>query len=168
MRWMPLELMLIISLISAIYIFNTIKEFNKRRFYLASLIYLTFLGTILFSPLSFDGTGVYLMPLGIGSVNLHKIIIDLGFVENIILTIPLGFLIKQRFSKISIIPTILLGLSVGATIETIQFYLSHWFLINRTSDINDVIANGMGIFIGATCMVIYRYAVKKKLLSRIY
>ncbi len=158
MRWIPLLLIFSSSLLLGTYFFTTVKEFTDRRFYLVCLLYLTFLGIILFTPISFTGTEVYIMPAGIGSVNLHKLeIFELGFVENIILTIPLGFLIKKLFPSISIISMALLGFVIGGGIETTQYYLSHLYLINRSSDINDVIANGIGIVIGSILMVAYGY-----------
>ncbi|WP_334329637.1 VanZ family protein [Companilactobacillus sp. HBUAS59699] len=162
MRWMPLYVILILSFVNGIYILNNIKEFTRRRMALVSLAYVTFLGMILFTPMSFDGTGVYIMPAGIGQVNLHHINYDLGFVENIVLTMPLGFLIKQAFSNISLSSMIPIGLMTGAGIETMQYYLSHVFLINRTSDISDVVANGIGIVIGAVLLLVYQYVFEKK------
>lgn len=162
MRWMPLYVILILSFVNGIYILNNIKEFTRRRMALVSLAYVTFLGMILFTPMSFDGTGVYIMPAGIGQVNLHHINYDLGFVENIVLTMPLGFLIKQSFSNISLSSMIPIGLMTGAGIETMQYYLSHVFLINRTSDISDVVANGIGIVIGAVLLLVYQYVFEKK------
>lgn len=166
-RWIPLISILLVSFLILIYITNTITDFNKRKLPLISLIYLTFLGMILFTPVSFTGTAVYIMPTGIGQVNLHHIYYDLGFIENIILTVPLGFLIKKAFSEISVISMIPLGVIIGASIETMQYYLSHTFLINRTSDISDVVANAAGIVIGATVMLFYQYVVEKKPLDKL-
>ena len=166
MRWMPLFIILTLSLLSGIYLFNNIREFNRRRVSLISLIYVTFLGTILFTPLSFTGTEVYIMPAGIGSVNLSHITYDLGFIENIALTVPLGFLIKRAFSNISLISMVPVGLMTGAAIETMQYYLSHVFLINRTSDISDVVANGIGIVVGSVLVLVYRYVYEQKLLEK--
>lgn len=158
MRWIPLLVVLTIASISGLYIIKTVTDLEKRQFSLISLIYLTLLGTILFTPVSFDGASVYVMSAGIGQVNLHQLdIFDVGFVENIILTIPLGFLIKQNFSHTSIISMAISGFMIGSGIETMQYYLSHIFLINRTSDINDVLANALGIVIGAILMMIYEY-----------
>jgi VanZ like family. len=118
------------------------------------------------TPMSFTGTKVYIMPAGIGSVNLSRITYDLGFIENIALTVPLGFLIKQAFSNISLISMVPVGLMTGAAIETMQYYLSHVFLINRTSDISDVVANGIGIVVGSLLVLIYRYVYEQKLLEK--
>ena len=166
MRWIPLLIILIVSFLFALYTLFNIKDFNRKRFWFASLLYITFLGTILFTPLSFTGTSVFVMPAGTGTVNLHRIYYDLGFVENIVLTIPLGFLIKRLSSKISWVSMIPIGLLTGASIETAQYFLSHMFYINRTSDISDVVANGIGIVIGATFMVIYQFVLDKKLLNK--
>ena len=102
------------------------------------------------------------MPAGIGQVNLHQLDIwELGFAENIILTVPLGFLIKYYLPKISTISMALAKFLIGSLIETAQFFLSHIFLINRTSDINDVIANALGIVVGAILLIVYEKITEK-------
>lgn len=50
---------------------------------------------------------------------------------------------------------------IGSLIETAQFFLSHIFLINRTSDINDVIANALGIVVGAILLIVYEKITEK-------
>ncbi|WP_246005642.1 VanZ family protein [Companilactobacillus insicii] len=128
---------------------------------------MTFLGVILFTPLSFDGTNIYIMPAGIGRVNLYHINYDLGFLENIVLTVPLGFLIKQAFSNLSLGSMIPIGFITGTGIETMQYYLSHVYFINRTSDISDVVANGIGIVIGAVLLLMYQYTYERQLSNRL-
>jgi VanZ like family. len=163
MRWIPLALILFVATISGLYIVETVTNFEKRRFDLTAVAYLTFLGMILFSPISFDGSSTYVMPLGIGSVNLHQLdILDVGFAENIILTVPLGFLIKKTFSHMSLSSIAFLGFTIGGGIETTQYFLSHLVLINRTSDINDVISNAIGIVIGAVLMMTYNYLLNSE------
>ena len=162
MRYIPLLIILTLAICLGLIILNLVKDFEKKRFNLVSLVYLTFLAIILFTPISFDGSSVYVMPAGIGQVNLHKLdILELGFAENIILTVPLGFLIKYYLPKISIISMALVGFFNGGLIETTQFFLSHIFLINRTSDINDVIANALGIVVGSILMIAYEKIIEK-------
>lgn len=162
MRYIPLLIILTLAICLGLIILNLVKDFEKKRFNLVSLVYLTFLVIILFTPISFDGSSVYVMPAGIGQVNLHKLdILELGFAENIILTVPLGFLIKYYLPKISIISMALVGFFTGGLIETTQFFLSHIFLINRTSDINDVIANALGIVVGSILMIAYEKIIEK-------
>ncbi|CAJ1188322.1 hypothetical protein CPR19088_GLDEOEPO_01916 [Companilactobacillus paralimentarius] len=157
MRWIPLLIILSLAFLGGLYILGNIDDANRRKILLIRLAYLTFLDAILFSPLSFTGTAVYIMPAGIGRVNLRYIYIGLGFIENIILTIPLGFLIKRIFSNMSLISIVPIGFALGAGFEIMQYYLSHTFYINRISDINDVLANGIGIITGFILAMMYYY-----------
>lgn len=150
MRWVPLTLILFFTVISARNIYKKQADATGRSLSLIGLIYLTLLEIIVFTPISFDGSQIYIMQAGIGRVNLTQLdILDLGFFENILLTVPLGMLIKSYFNKTSIGEIAVIGLFVGSWIEIVQFYLSNIFLINRSSDINDIIANALGIVIGA-------------------
>lgn len=163
MRWIPLLVILSLSFVSGLHILGSIDDAKRRSVFLIRLAYLTFLGVILFTPLSFDGIAVYIVPAGTGRVNLHYIYIGLGFIENIILTIPLGFLIKKVFPNMSLILIVPLGFMIGAAFELTQYYLSHTFLINRVCDINDVLANGIGVVIGAILALVYYYVYEKNL-----
>jgi len=48
-----------------------------------------------------------------------------------------------------------------------QYYLSHTFYINRVCDINDILANGIGVAIGAILAIVYYYAYEKNLSEKI-
>ena len=167
MRWIPLLVILSLSLISGLHILGSIDDEKRRSVFLIRLAYLTFLGVILFTPLSIDGLAVYIVPAGIGRVNMHYIYIGLGFIENIILTTPLGFLIKRIFPNISLILIVPLGFIIGTAFELTQYYLSHTFYINRVCDINDILANGIGVAIGAILAIVYYYAYEKNLSEKI-
>lgn len=154
MRWEPLLLIILMAGLSGLFILAT----GKKVHWLALLIlaYFTGLAGIVFTPLSFSGTGVYIMPAGIGRVNLtHLDLFNLGFAENILMTIPIGLMIKWLLPKLSFLATAGFGIFVGGSIETIQYILSHHWLINRSSDINDVLANALGIIVGGIVMAIY-------------
>lgn len=62
---------------------------------------------------------------------------------NVIVFIPVGFLLGVAFKKMTWWKTILIGGSVSITIETLQFIFHKGF-----SEIDDVIHNTMGCFIG--------------------
>ena len=163
MRWVPLLVILILGVIAGLVILH--NDFDKKQFYFAaiSLIYLMILGTIVFTPVSINGLTVLITPKGIGRVNLTQLSInEVGYYENIILTIPLGMLLKFHWSKLSVILVTFLGMLVSVGIETIQYFLSHWLLIDRTSDINDILANTTGVLLGAIIIVSYRYLTKQK------
>lgn len=163
MRWVPL----IIILISGFTVGLVLKheQLEKKQFYfrLISLIYLTILGAIVFTPVSINGLSVLITPKGLGRVNLTQLALNnVGYYENILLTIPLGMLMKFRWPKESVITVGFAGGLVSIGIETIQYFLSHWLLIDRTSDINDVLANTTGVLLGAIVVVGYQYFSKQK------
>lgn len=162
MRWMPLILILTFTIISGINIYRKETRLAQRGFDLIGLTYITLLEIIVFTPISFFGSAIYVMPLGIGQVNLTQLdIFNLGFVENIILTVPLGMMIKWSFSRFNLAKMATIGVLIGGSIETIQYYLSHAFLINRSSDINDVLANAMGIVVGSILVSIAIYTLSR-------
>ncbi|MEQ6218409.1 VanZ family protein [Levilactobacillus brevis] len=68
---------------------------------------------------------------------------------------PIGLLLKWFWSKLSLLTVGGLGLLVGSSIETFQYVLSQHWLINRSSDINDVLANAAGIMIGGLIVALY-------------
>jgi len=161
MRWEPLLFIMLVAGLSALAI--TLFGGKHRWFASLILIYGTGLATILFTPISIDGTAPYLMPLGIGRVNLTRFsFYNLGFLENILLTVPLGLLLKNTLPKLSLFGITFFGLVVGSGIEITQYILSHRFLINRSSDINDVLANALGILIGGIIMASYLYLTHRK------
>lgn len=171
MRWEPLLLILLIASLSGLVILMTMTNRRHRWLALVTLAYLTGLSTIVFTPLSFDGTSVYIMPVGIGRVNLTQLdVFNLGFMENIVMTLPLGLLVKWLWPRLSLWGVGVFGLMVGSSIETAQYVLSHHWLINRSSDINDVLANAVGILIGGTIVAVYlhvRNARQRKLQAQV-
>jgi len=159
MRWEPFRIILIVATLSCLVILVHVRQPQARTRQLLGLGYLFGLSVILFTPLSFDGTAIYVMPAGVGQVNLSRLYLHgLGFIENIILTIPLGWGIKRHFHHYPLLGFGLTGLLVGASIESLQYFMSQHWLINRSSDINDVIANAAGILLGglvaATCQFV--------------
>lgn len=156
MRWIPFMAIIGLSLVSALIIFGNYR--NSKHFSLLVLawLYLTGLGVILFTPVSFDGTSVYLMEPGIGHVNKTRLYMHgLGFMENIVLTIPLGMLLKKFVSQLPLLLLTFIGLIFSSGIEINQYYLSQNLFINRSSDINDIIANTAGVIIGGLVIIIY-------------
>lgn len=164
MRWVPLLLILTLAGLGGLFAILNLKETNKRYFALISVVYLTCLGAILFTPISFDGVAIYVMPAGVGRVNLSRLYLHgSGFIENIILTIPLGVLVKKLVPQLPVVVMGVLGVITGAMIESLQYYLSHHWLINRSSDINDVIANALGVIIGGIIIAGYYYIHNKEI-----
>ena len=100
---------------------------------------------------------------GVGQVNLSRLYLHgLGFIENIILTFPLGWGIKRHFHHYPLLGLGLTGLLVGASIESLQYFMSQHWLINRSSDINDVIANATGILIGGPVAATFQFVAQHR------
>lgn len=156
MRWLPFAIIIMSSLISLWIVFNNFKNTQYFKLIVLAIVYFTGLGIILFTPISFDGRSVYFMEQGIGRVNKTRLYLHgLGFTENIILTIPLGMILKKFMPQLPIAILGLIGLILSSGIEITQYYLSQNFLINRSSDINDIIANTIGVIVG--CFVIIAF-----------
>lgn len=86
----------------------------------------------------FDEIGPVLQDLKAGVINW-----DTNFWGNIALFLPFGFLFPAVFPKCRFLGlTILLGFLTSVTIETVQLF------ILRGTDIDDVILNTLGTFIG--------------------
>jgi glycopeptide antibiotics resistance protein len=62
---------------------------------------------------------------------------------NVLVFIPLGFLLGWTFGKSSVVKTILAGLVISAIVEALQFFIKRGF-----SEIDDIIHNTLGCFIG--------------------
>ena len=71
---------------------------------------------------------------------------------NILITVPLGFLLPVVFSKRlrRFVPVVLLGLAVTVSTELVQL------ATGRSGDIDDVIANFLGVVVGFSLLVIAR------------
>lgn len=163
MRWEPLLIILLTASLSGLVILTTIAKRQHRWFALIVLGYLTSLAAIVFTPLSFSGTAVYIMPPGIGRVNLTQLdVFNLGFAENILMTLPLGLLLKWIWPRLTFRGAAFCGLLVGGSIETLQYLLSQHWLINRSSDINDVLANLLGVFIGSLLVASYQSLISNR------
>ncbi len=74
---------------------------------------------------------------------------------NIILFMPLGFLLPYIWPKLNGWKTVLLACCISTTIETTQ-YLAHWGCL----DIDDIVNNTLGACIGYGCFKLYKYLAR--------
>lgn len=81
-------------------------------------------------------------------------------IGNIILFIPFGFFLPIAFKKLrkALMPTIFLGMLLSILIESSQFLFTH-----RVSNIDDVILNTLGAFIGAV-IIKFGFFLKGKII----
>ncbi len=76
----------------------------------------------------------------------------ISFLGNIIVFIPIGFFIKVLWNP-SNRETVLIGFSISLFIEIVQLFL------NRTSDIDDLILNTLGVILG---IILYKFLIRFK------
>lgn len=85
--------------------------------------------------------------------------VDFGL--NLLLTIPFGFGLGY-FRKPSFLQLCLWAFGTGLTLETLQLALKLGFNNYHVVDINDVILNTLGVFVGTLLFVMAGRMVKKK------
>ena len=78
---------------------------------------------------------------------------------NVLAFIPLGFFLGWTFGKSSVVKTIFAGLMISAIVESLQFFIKRGF-----SEIDDIIHNTLGCFIGL-CIFLLVYKGKTFILS---
>ena len=77
-------------------------------------------------------------------------------VMNIVVFLPIGFLLGMAFAKIKLWMVILVGLCISLSIETMQLLLHRGF-----SEVDDVIHNTLGCLIGfGLCKMVQLYSVR--------
>jgi glycopeptide antibiotics resistance protein len=91
------------------------------------------------------GTRVNLIPLSeiidvFGSNDATHMLI--GVLGNILLFVPLGFLLPLLWKRFSPLATVLTGAALSFAIETVQFFTG------RAADIDDFILNTLGALLG--------------------
>lgn len=131
--------------------------------YLIVLFYVTLLAWnygASFGPVGPGGRNYNLIPfrsiyrIGIFSKDIMDPIKIL--IGNIILFIPFGFLPKLILKKkLSVLTITLFGMCLSTLIETCQFLFTY-----RVSNVDDVILNTLGTFIGALIVAVY-FQLKK-------
>lgn len=83
--------------------------------------------------------------------NANRTVRMINLVGNICLFIPFGFLFPIVFDKLSKVQnTVIFGLLLSVFIEIMQFF------IERSTDIDDIILNGIGVFCGFVCYKIFK------------
>lgn len=87
--------------------------------------------------------------LWIGFKNGYVFVAATQLIKNILLFLPLGFLLPVLFSKISFKKIVVIGFIVSFTIEILQFLLGQFIGYNyRSFDIDDLIMNTLGTSCG--------------------
>jgi glycopeptide antibiotics resistance protein len=160
-----MELMMFFSvfwLIVRVVVFAWRREFSIKSEMMAAAVpfavmfiyFATVFPFPFFNPYHFVETGLgrsyNVIPFKsiMGSLNHFYYMVPLRNIGgNILLFVPLGFALAFRFYRMNIWKGILCGLLVSLSMELCQFVMGY-----RSFDVDDLILNGMGTFIGImTC-----------------
>jgi glycopeptide antibiotics resistance protein len=74
---------------------------------------------------------------------------------NILLFFPLGILLPLVWRRLRFWGGIQIAIALSSGIELIQYFSRTW--INRTADVNDVILNALGAFLGLAVVFLLRF-----------
>ncbi len=150
-----------------IIIFLRKKNNNNGFLFVASLLYIYLVIVIKYTQFPIFISNIY------KDENNYKIIYNLvplfnltreqfvTSVFNIILFLPFGFLyfIISRFSYKK---TLIKGFFLSFLIETLQILISFITCVSyRIFDVNDLIFNTLGVFIGIVCFIIFNNFINK-------
>ncbi|WP_353856346.1 VanZ family protein [Bacillus sp. Bos-x628] len=133
-------------------------------FYTNFLLYLTVFPNRFSAPR--DQVSVNLMPFHSIYQNVHAYhqgypnLVFLNLAGNILLFVPLGFLLYWRYRKMCWQKAILAGFILSTMIEVLQWIFSQFDIITRSSDIDDMILNTIGTAIG--CFIYHMYQRRKE------
>ncbi len=154
-RWLPY------IIVSCVWAGMTVQAFRHQRYRrLFWWLGCWALATLTWTPIAFSfGSS------SVGQVMTHWIAggiwvlrpferasMDTSFWLNIVMTVPQRILLKMNWPRLRWPQWLLAGVATGLTLEAGQA-LGNWLVsLGRWVDINDVITNGLGVFIGAFLM----------------
>ena len=117
--------------------------------YLAALVATTLFPLVIAPELA--GLRVYLVPFGA---------LEPSVFLNLLLTVPLGFLLPLALPRRRAGTAIVAGLAIVVGIELVQFVTSLVWGSSRVADINDVIVNTAGLLIGVLLVTLVRRGLR--------
>ncbi|WP_047979618.1 VanZ family protein [Ornithinibacillus contaminans] len=142
---------------------------NREILYLLSIVYLECLLYLTLFPgkgtVTTNMASINLIPFQ--TINLYlnfqgNVFIQLiNLVGNIVVFFPIGMLPVLLWRNISVITILLIGIASTGFIELMQLVLSVLGFISRSFDVDDLILNTLGVFIGY-CMGITLKIINKK------
>ena len=148
-RWVPFIFIVVLTLIVNNALMPEHKSGYQRLTLYSAVFYFFSVAVLCFTPMSFTGHTIRPLVAGWGTVNFvlfHSI--DATFYLNIVMAIPLGIYYGLLIPRANLIKVFTIGLLASSSIEAGQYILNHSLMLNRSVDIDDVIANVLGVLIG--------------------
>ncbi|KRM78356.1 hypothetical protein FC84_GL001179 [Lapidilactobacillus dextrinicus DSM 20335] len=133
------------------------KSGYQRLTLYSAVFYFFSVAVLCFTPMSFTGHTIQPLMAGWGTVNFVIFqSIDATFYLNIVMAIPLGIYYGLLIPRANIFKVFVVGLLASSLVETVQYVLNHSLMLNRSMDIDDVIANVLGVLIGYIVLWVIR------------
>ncbi|WP_057768310.1 VanZ family protein [Lactobacillus selangorensis] len=158
-RWVPLFVIGVGVGLFCLLVPLTPYTHQQRRTLILSAGYFLCMSACVFTPIAFTGIHIYHIAPGPGRINL-MLFNDTSFKDlwqNILLTVPAGLLMPLLMPRLHHWVYWAIAPLVGLFNECGQLVLNHYFAMNRTFDVNDIVTNTLGVLLG--------YAVLKGLLQ---
>lgn len=153
LAWLPFIISSTMTIIGLIYLSHQSQPLLTKLKRCALLGFIWVLTGFCYTPTAYNFSGdVIIHYLTFGPVKMTLVPfqhLDIEFWLNVLLTIPLGFLINWNFPHWSWQRIVLIGLLTGLTLETGQFILDWLVQINRWVEVDDVLTNWCGVIIGS-------------------
>jgi glycopeptide antibiotics resistance protein len=142
---------LVIALILAFNAFSRYQQFGKRLTIIAFLCYFVIILRLCLTPVTFSFLTAnrnlrYFHGVPYNLIPFQQL--DLEWLLNVIMTIPLGIILYLIGRKNQLVTVFFLSLLFSLFIEGNQFVCDFLFHIGRVADIDDLITNTLGGIIG--------------------
>ncbi|MFC6181819.1 VanZ family protein [Lactiplantibacillus daowaiensis] len=153
LAWLPFIVLTSIIASSALYLNRHLRTpfIKLKRLTLLSFIWI--LTAFCYTPTAYNFSGtVIIQYLTWGPVKLTLVPfqhLDIEFWLNVLLTMPLGFLISWNWPQWTWRKIVGLGLLTGLTLESGQFILDWLVHLNRWVEVDDVLTNWTGVILGS-------------------
>lgn len=96
------------------------------------------------------------------SINYFDVYEGMHQILNVLMLIPMGFLLPIVFKNKKFITYLLSLILIPIAIETLQYILTnHCYLIQQHTDINDVLNNSFGGWIGLSCFYFFKSTIRR-------
>ncbi|KRM60296.1 integral membrane protein [Paucilactobacillus vaccinostercus DSM 20634] len=151
--WIPFILICLLLLVLLVKLIRQQTDTIWQKItLLTSWVYLFFICRICFAPAPFSFPAVH----EIHYFLIHGMIVNLvpfqamdtAFWLNVLMTVPAGIYYMLIFNPRRLSVKVWLGIGTGLTIETTQFIINWFVQLGRWVEVDDLITNACGVWIG--------------------
>lgn len=170
LKWMPFIFIFLILIIFLIYIiFKRHDSLFPKITLICAWIYALFICRICFSPISFGFTSPNEIHYFLFDSIIFNLIpfqsLDTAFWMNVLMTIPAGIFYQLIIQPTKLKNMILLGITTGLFLEFTQMIINFIVHLGRWVEVDDLITNACGVWIGMLIVYLLMKSPFKKIVS---